>query len=168
MRINSQRIIFKISFFPAGTCNTKELYCFRMPKALTTKKRSMDVSKERLNSRAIHAITLRNVRGACPVKVSLLAAFFIARATQRRACRVNAERLFKERFIFVLDATTVNPDLLTSAMIRLINSMRLARSCYYHRSKLSGIYSRSSTLLTRPTREPSLSLTTTIDRDDIA
>lgn len=127
-----------------------------MPKVSVTKKRSMDTSKERFNSRAIHAIILRNARGACLVKVSLLAAFFIARATQRRARRVSAERLFKERFIFVLDATTVNPDLLTLAMIRPINSTGLTRSCYYHRSKLSGIYSRSSTLLTRPTRAISL------------
>lgn len=132
------------------------MICFRIPEVSATKKRSMDVSKERLNSRAIHAITLRNARGSCPVKVSLLAAFFIARATQRRACRVSAKSLFKERFIFVLDATTVNPDLLTSAMIHPINSTRLARSCYYHRSKLSSIYSSSSTLLTRPTRAISL------------
>lgn len=62
-----------------------------MPKASVTKKRSMDVSKERLNSRAIRAITLRNARGGCPVKVSLLAAFFIARATQRRARQVSGE-----------------------------------------------------------------------------
>jgi len=127
-----------------------------------TKKRSMNVSKERLNSRAIHAITLRNPQCGCPVKVLLLAAFFIARTTRRSGQR---GRLFKERFIFVLDATTVNPDLLTSAMIRPINSTRLARSCYYHRSKLSGIYSRSSTLLTWPTRAIS---TAAIDRDDIA
>lgn len=88
----------------------------------------------------------REERQHAPVNVSSLATFFMPASRQARGSleaegggggggrlRERCESLFKERFIFVLDATTVNLDLLTSAMIRTINSARCScapNSCY--------------------------------------
>lgn len=73
---------FDRNFYKRYICMKKISSAYLKHRA--TKKRSMNVSKERLNSRAIHAITLRNPQCGCPVKVLLLAAFFIARTTRRR------------------------------------------------------------------------------------